>query len=1366
MAEGERSGWMRRVAPSSGRAGLVLTVAAVVILGAAYYAYYRQQVAYYTGRNLRLLSTLTAQVDDRVDSFAGFVKTNAETAEKTPIDVDDCADVPVTDTTGAVKRKLEDTAAGWNVRLAYRGKTAAKCASLPLDAVVRPIFTRKIAAAFDVLLVAAPDGAVLYSVRPPRPASTLLRRDDDATDDDAAAAANNRTALAERPSGVPLLVSDLHALSLQSAWHRYEELKLGTLLQGARHENVAIDGKDYELFAQPYVFARASASAGGKAEPWIVCGLVSSSRFRYDVSAISTSIILLGIAIAVLAICCWPFLRIALIDACQPLTITDVVLVVFCTITGAAVLTLLLLDCFGYEQVTHASDEQLERFADDVDARFAKNVARAANAVDAIASVAPPAPALSSPIPERITTLPAVKDYPYIDSIAWIGPDGMQQKKVTRMERNARVSVKSRRYFNDAFQERTWDAGGHRYVLEWVRSTATGAVNAVLSRRTSNDALPVLAMATELIDVSEAVRPAGVQIAIINEDGEVLFHSDTQRIGYENFFAEADGNRDLRSTVIARRRGFVTAAYWGDDQRLFVRPLAGSPWTLVTFRAQRLMRVLNVEGALLSLMLLLGQATPYVFVYAIVLLLAPWYRAPSLWPDATRWGDYARLVLILGGLLAIFIGAAYTLSPWSAFFAVVVVPPLAFAVVYLVLHRHRRWSFRIGAVMCAAGAILLIVAIARGDVDPGLLTSAHPRAAKVLLITATLALAACTMASVIPRLTMPLAPLTRWCARVDYATLYRACGVLLLGIGVVVPTAAFFTISRRVATETLVKYSQLRAATDLERRIARLETLNVVTSHSPAVRADILGYTLGDAKVFDTCWSLGPPALGAMRIGCVPPDKNTDGTTIPLTAARWLPTLYEDSVAIRQLYEAASADKLWSWCVHDGRITLDRKIRFENPVATRLWTKPPPTQSIYVGSALPRLSLWRASERRTGEVRSDRWWYRFIALLCLAMLVAALLYATNFIATRVVLIDVAEPIWLAKLPLSPTLGDHIFLVRRGEDVDALTGSAPMGKGIPFIDVHLAFVDRFHIESELLARLESSASGRNIRIVDFEYGIDDGAINAKKLQWLEALLALGDRTIIVVSTVGPAFLMTTPPPPSVADLGGADAYYARWRALLDRFVCVTAEELQLRQDEWERRTKVIALPPATTRLQRWLQHETEFNSFLRRLRDELGDATDRKHLLDEIGERAETYYAGLWATCRPDEKLLLSQLAHHCLANGRNRRMLRMLIARGLVRRDPNLELFSETFRLYVLNAARREDLAGRARAVRPASAWDRLRLPLFIVIMAFLALLFGTQKDLLSSTAALATGLTTGLPMLVKLIGVFTEKRLETAERS
>jgi hypothetical protein len=896
-------------------------------------------------------------------------------------------------------------------------------------------------------------------------------------------------------------------------------------------------------------------------------------------------------------------------------------------------------------------------------------------------------------------------------------------------------------------------------------------VRAVLAKKTEVKPFVVVSLATELIDVSHAVPPPGVEMAIIDENGEVVYHSDNERIGYENFFAEADRDRDLRSAVLARRAAHVSAKYWGEDQSMYVRPLAGSAWTLVTFRSKRLTRILNVEGALLTLMLLLVCALPYFLLYIAVLLLFPRYRAPRLWPVVSRTSDYLRLSVILVALLLLFSLNIDALAPWESVCGTIIIPVLAIVTVYLVLHRTgapRRYNIAT-AVWLAVNALLICCCV-QARVDPQSFLYSYSPAVKAVLVIAVLAVAIMTqvLLSGWGSGAGVAESLRRLSYRIGYSRLYRLCGVLLLVIGVVMPVLGFYRISRHMESELLVKYAQLRAAADLEHRIDHIETLNALPTSSSKVYEDLLCTPL--SFLFQSEWGIRPSV--SPPPSCAGPRKSAascnldhpQGTqpTIPLDVAASLPALYEDSIAIRPLFEGRSNDDLWNWCVKGSLITLVRKVRFDRDVAHLVWGghEDPVQEKIFIDSILPRASA------------AATWAYVGMGILVALPLLGVCWLAATFIARRVLLIDVGEPEWLVPLPLSPSLGEHIFLVRRDRDAAALTGNDPMGHGLPFLEVSFEDLDRNGRWSAMLEKLDGSEAGRNVRAIDFEYGINDGAVNERKLQWLERMQLLPDRTVIIVSTVTPAYVFTTPPP-SALPADSVLPYFERWRALFERFVCITAEELELRHDEWLRRQKfrtvsqLNASEPKT-----WLEKETAHNSFLRQLAKEIEgeekarrdegrfDArADREHLLDEIGERAETYYAGLWASCHADEKLLLFQLAHSGLANGRNRRLLRRLMARGLVRREPNLELFSETFRLYVLGAARREDIAGRAHAQRPASTWDSLRVPFFIVIISFLLLLFATQQDLLTTTGALATALTTGLPIIMKLLGVFTERR-------
>jgi len=1456
----------RNVATRALRAPLVLTVAVLVVAGSLYYAYYRKQADYFTGRNLRLLSMLTAQVDGRVEMFSGFVKAQADAASlaktangagssaKDPyagsgIKFVDCAagDAPV----GEVARGIEETGRGWRLRLQTAVKPAATtapvptCATVNIDDLVRPIFDRRVGAAFDVLLVAKDDGTVLYSVRPPANSSTLLGHEEEWIDEEEEPPRTDTTAtagsgdskntdnkdqkkassettvspsaangaIADRESGSTISITSLKSLKTVKGWRAEpKDIDPRALATATDHFDVTLGGADYVLFTQPYTFTRAPGSIDHKAGQWVVCGLVSASRFRYDVSAVSTTVVLIIVAIVLLALCCWPFLRIALIDPGQALTITDVVLIIVCTIVGAGVLTLALLDAFAYRGITQTADEQLEKFSNNVNNDFQDNVVRAVHVLSLAEdrTLGPAKLKFGQPtqyLPPELMNDPRVGEYPYIDAIAWIDDKGMQLARFARIVASPRTNVSARRYFQLAKLDRTWSVRGESYVLEWVRSKATGEVRAILAKKTKEaaawDNLPddkkrmtgaapppftVIAMATELIDISHAIHPPGVEMAIIDENGEVIYHSDTQRIGYENFFAEADHNRDLRAAVVARRAGRIDATYWGADQSMYVLPLTGSRWTLVTFRAKRLTRVLNVEATLLTLVMLLMNAGPYFAVYIVVLLLKPRYRAPRLWPDETRHSDYLRLALILTVLLLLFCANNYVLAPWPSFSGVVLIPLLSIVTTYLVLHRTGAPKrLAIGTAAWIIVTTMVVIHMSLAGIHPERVFSGYPILTHTFLVMATVGIAALTLLLMGGRkgggrVSLLLGGLR---SRYGYSTLYRVCGVLLMIIGAALPVAAFFRISRSVELELMVKFGQLRTAADLEHRIDHIVTLNALPPEAPEAYTRFLFSDVLPKKLrmlFGSEWSLYPPVGAAQsrsnildacrndpRTG---PEKETN-RTIPRWASNWLPALYEDSIAIQPLFEGGSADNLWHWCVNGRLITLIRKIQFDDDVARVIWQGKKPNKTdeqIGIVSQLPRASFWTSSDHSerdaTGAQEANASALHIVTMVLIAVpLLSIFWYAAGFVAKRILLIDIHEPDWLARKPLSPSLGEHIFLVRRDRDLNTLT------RDLAFADVSFEALNRDDSWAAVLQTLDSSEAGRNVRVVDFEYAINDSTINDKKLHWLERLLALADRTVIVGSAVSPSYVLTTPPPAGV----DSTPYVDRWRALLHCFVTVTAEELDLRHEEWLRRNALHTVSQLTVAAPKsWLERETAYNSFLRRLfkeletetdlrrtRKESDPDTDQQRMLDELGERAETYFAGLWSSCRDDEKLLLYNLAHNGLANSRGRRVLRRLIARGLVRRNPNLELFSESFRLYVLEAAQRENIVSVAREKTGASTWDSLRVPFFVIIVSFILLLFATQKDMLTTTTALATALTTGLPVLMKLIGIFTERRTD-----
>ena len=151
------------------------------------------------------------------------------------------------------------------------------------------------------------------------------------------------------------------------------------------------------------------------------------------------------------------------------------------------------------------------------------------------------------------------------------------------------------------------------------------------------------------------------------------------------------------------------------------------------------------------------------------------------------------------------------------------------------------------------------------------------------------------------------------------------------------------------------------------------------------------------------------------------------------------------------------------------------------------------------------------------------------------------------------------------------------------------------------------------------------------------------------------------------------------------------------------------------------------------------------------------ALDAAQFLVEADERLDRYYRRIWETCSPDQKLVLLQIAEEGFVNEKSSRVVRLLMARGLVTRRPNIRLMNETFRRFILSDTRRADAA--AAEDQSTSTWDSVRWPFLIMLMAMLAFLFTTQHELFNTTLGVITALAAGIPVILKMASLFGEKR-------
>jgi hypothetical protein len=928
-------------------------------------------------------------------------------------------------------------------------------------------------------------------------------------------------------------------------------------------------------------------------------------------------------------------------------------------------------------------------------------------------------------------------------------------------------------------------------VLESIHSTTTGRAEAIFSTKVVDpkSAYSVVSMTASQIQAINPVLPPGFGFVIIDDAGNVIFHDDPQRNGNENFFDESDHNRQLRAAVLARRADRVKMKYWGEDHSAYVRPMAGLPWTLIVYRNMRLLETMNVESLVFTLFFLLLFASLLVAIVIISTLARPRYRAPWAWPSPKKLDRYRRLILIFALLAAAFAMCIITLDDWGIVMISLVMPLIAVLAAYLVLIRGRASvaTFALSAVGLAL-ICLFFYAVSESPIN-GNVRFSDPLWTKVLIDAGMILAIALVL---VRRRKQRLRPSS------EIARAYVCCGVLGLILVSVLPTLGFFKAAWWLELEALLKSGQLTIANRLERRMEFIA--NQSAREDPLVATS---YTM--PHFYESSWWVLPagklppqiPIVLRMKIASGLQAPRAEETTLSDFVEHFLPQYSEDSVRMRDLRHDRASDGAWRWYPYGQLLLFKRSVTLDYKAMSRIFPGAPMSREIIIVSRFPNMMPnWLLSQAALERVPgatipdcpvplptiTDPWLTKVFRWLSYAALVLAFVllirWIVRFIAKSIFLLDLQAPRWLfSRSKLRPTLGDHIFLTRVSKEADKLIDVSRFEK---FSFAELANDDAL---AKLLIKLDAGA--RDVLCVDLIATPIDGAAVMRELIFLERMMALPNRTIIIDATVSPLLIQTmaSAEKPKGARLSPRQ----RWENVLSRFIWLTEDQLIALKNEartqgvatasrsilfrirlWWRLTK--RLPTLTDMLcwtgtdeQRkpeWLFRETRSDAFLKKLADQVAwKKYSREETLDEIRERAESYYAGLWASCSLAEKLLLHQLAKHGLVNGKNRKGIRRLIARGLVRRAPHIRVFSETFRRYVLDVSNSQPLARMEE--RSIGLWNSLRVPVALVTLTIAVIFFASQKDLLNVTTGIVTGLAAGLPAIAKLVGLITERRLD-----
>ena len=872
--------------------------------------------------------------------------------------------------------------------------------------------------------------------------------------------------------------------------------------------------------------------------------------------------------------------------------------------------------------------------------------------------------------------LPVVEDgYDLYSGFSLLDANGFQRVKAAGSQANNRqMLVDEREYFQQVVTDRgLWSVAAcpDGCFLESHWSWTSGKPQVVLARSTGIPKLPVATLAIPMRSVIDPVLPPGFEFAVVNQEGQVQFHSDSQRNLHENLLLETDGNVRLQSLLYAHSEGALDTYYWGRPYRAHVRPAVIPGWSIITLHDKQQTRPLVLEWTAAAL----SMQAIYTMGWVLAMLVVKWRGASWLWPDPLR-------------------------RPWYG--------PIA--------------------MVCVAALSLWSVIAVRSDV---LTTAVVGAIAPIIVWLITYLLLATRPPGGGPK------------AWSQLCRDYRLAGALLLVVTAMVPAAAFFALSYDIHVESYVKARQIQLAQEVDGK-QPCSAVKPVTSGFP--QRTLYG------KVFYGSW----PECEQSPLAAAP--KYALREALRERVSQLLPYYTSVSIRLRELMRYRSGDGTWS-----SRRTSDQQV-----VVVRAHE---PGYQLAVSSPLPAFVGFRGLQGERPAV--------LVTIVTLALLPAlglAALAIVSYLLRRVLLADVVEPARRNE-PLTTKVGQHVLLLC----------DAPADKADRLADAYALPLAPIVLSSNMAsawqrarAAVDNVAPIQRVAIPDLDDRLDDVGVLRRKLELIEQLMSERDQTVIVLSSHDSAVLTDRARAASKwhADPDRGPKLLARLTVVEQRSSKVDADPtVTSTPASWWRDLKRVVVALRTELLKRWrsfggvehnwredliaseCQSHPALGPICEALRDTpaFRDASlTRDQILEEFEDRAASFYRRIWDACDSDERVVLEHVARHGLASAASRRVMRRLLARRLLRKDPELRLMNQSFARFVMEAERTREVAALEREAEP-SVWDRVRIPLGITSVVAVGFLVVTQRQAFDATLSMAVGVSAAVPTLVKLTNLLTQ---------
>jgi hypothetical protein len=1149
--------------------------------------------------------------------------------------------------------------------------------------------------------------------------------------------------------------------------------KNGTQISSVKSLNIS--GIDYKLFSQPVNF--------NADNEWVITGLLSDSRYQAEKNQLPASAILLLVTIAFIIIVAFPWIKLYQMGSKDRLTVSDGIASIA---VSMLLMSLLFFTFFKYKTVLRPDNSSYSKdtLAMQITTAFQKEISTVYNTLKLFEDSVKSNPALFHDLVNFNTDSVSFKDDGpvrpeifgnstknlSITQVLWMDKYGNENANWIAEGMNPlHGNFSNRGYFKNIIDKKEYlldKDTSRKYYLDQIISWTSDEFTSVLSIPSTLKGEAIGAISFTFQSLHKTVLPAGYLFAIIDGNGNVLYHSDEARNLNENLLNEFSEKDKLLTNIEARTEDVFITKYFGKEYNVNIKPINGLPYFIVILgdKSYKETRDTEIYSFTLSMMLLFfGFLIFELFIVFLVSSRRSFFKGQffdTSWigPRSSSHHQY-NLATLFNALVILLVIAFFRTSTFLTYLFILLFS-VTFISVFLTLLFARRYKqnnqvdnhkFKRTTLTWLLIFILMIDVTALRTLDESSIRW-------LLLYELIVVIAGFIFFEYGDSLLSKLRNragekmLSQW----SYIRSFSLMGLSRLIITSAIPIIFFYITSYNYEENVSIRYRQLQFATQL------LNKINNITPDEIENNTDFRrGY------YYDGAW------INKMTIQHEdsPQAYSKEEVITARMLSQFRINISTAAVKEEKFYSPFAADTSFFYnpLLKDACKVNSKSITY---VQTRI-----PGQ--YLSIAALGLNYKMPLPFGKGWFGGMLFWGLLFGSICVFYFiiysVICKLFSLNMPdLTKWNLLDdkiitgsrLNQLLFIIGLPGSGKLSIIKAKIQNGEIKDEDATLVYNEDDEPASNVFIADLmnipdagDDRESNPEWQAFKVKAFDKKNKLIVvnHFEYNIEDAVTNRLKLNFLESVMLDSKCKIIILSTIHPVSFLDsiTDQAMEVDDKAAPGQDLDRWHVLFGHYRIIIFSLEQSSAIETSGQWDAI-------------YKETDQTHFLINMSQ---DAVDTANVLTKEGTivnvdeltfklqvTAQYFYMYIWKSLTKEEKFLLYDLAEDNLVNSYDEYNLNLLLAKGVIVRDEGvgmLRLFNKGFRNFILTAIGNSEAMKIKRSIKDNGNWNRLKSPLLIILMAILVFLLTSQQEIYSRLLSYVAALTAGVPVILKLFSIF-----------